>query len=142
HTINEAESTKNLQQLINNWLERMPFFDAEFWSNHSTNHFTEHTFWFTYRNIYQDGLTEREATKIIDFDYVLFEQKPDDLSEEQLQYLRSNFSPKALRAALFIMLYRDFPVFQTSYQIVDALIEIDHLLSNWRHKHLIMVRRM
>lgn len=40
------------------------------------------------------------------------------------------------------MLYRDFPVFQTSYQILDALIEIDHMLSNWRHKHLIMVRRM
>ena len=40
------------------------------------------------------------------------------------------------------MLYRDFPVFQTSYQILDSLIEIDHLMSNWRHKHLIMVRRM
>jgi tryptophan 2,3-dioxygenase len=61
---------------------------------------------------------------------------------EQLETLRSNFSPKAMRAALFIMLYRDFPVFQTSYQLLDALIEIDHLLSNWRHKHLIMVRRM
>jgi tryptophan 2,3-dioxygenase len=40
------------------------------------------------------------------------------------------------------MLYRDFPVFQTSYQILDALIEIDHMMSNWRHKHFIMVRRM
>jgi tryptophan 2,3-dioxygenase len=59
-----------------------------------------------------------------------------------LQNIRSNFSAKALRAALFIMLYRDFPVFQTSYQILDSLIEIDHLLSNWRHKHIIMVRRM
>ena len=40
------------------------------------------------------------------------------------------------------MLYRDFPLFQTSYQILDSFIEIDHLLSSWRHKHLIMVRRM
>ena len=47
-----------------------------------------------------------------------------------------------MRAALFIMLYRDFPVFQTSYQILDALIEIDNQLSNWRHKHIDMVRRM
>jgi tryptophan 2,3-dioxygenase len=47
-----------------------------------------------------------------------------------------------MRAALFIMLYRDFPVFQTSYQILDALIEIDNMMSNWRHKHFIMVRRM
>jgi tryptophan 2,3-dioxygenase len=40
------------------------------------------------------------------------------------------------------MLYRDFPVFQTSYQILDALIEIDLMMSNWRHKHFSMVRRM
>lgn len=33
-------------------------------------------------------------------------------------------------------------MFQTSYQLLDSLIEIDHLMSNWRHKHLIMVRRM
>jgi tryptophan 2,3-dioxygenase len=52
------------------------------------------------------------------------------------------FSPKAMRAALFIMLYRDFPVFQTSYQILDSLIEIDNELSNWWHKHMDMVRRM
>ena len=40
------------------------------------------------------------------------------------------------------MLYRDFPVFQTSFQILDTLIEIDHWLAGWRHKHYVMVRRM
>ncbi|HEY8689339.1 MAG TPA: tryptophan 2,3-dioxygenase family protein [Chitinophagaceae bacterium] len=40
------------------------------------------------------------------------------------------------------MLYRDFPVFQTSYQILDSLVEIDHQMAGWRHKHLVMVRRM
>ena len=40
------------------------------------------------------------------------------------------------------MLFRSFPLFQTSYQVLDALIEIDNLMSNWRQKHLIMVRRM
>jgi tryptophan 2,3-dioxygenase len=142
NSITDVEAGKNVQQLINNWLERMPFFNEAFWNNHVPDHCIQHPFWFDYRNIYQAGLTEREAAKINDFDYVLFEQQQEGLSTEQLQNLRSNFSPKALRAALFIMLYRDFPVFQTSYQILDALIEIDHLLSNWRHKHLIMVRRM
>jgi tryptophan 2,3-dioxygenase len=47
-----------------------------------------------------------------------------------------------MRAALFIMLYRDFPVFQTSYQILDSLVEIDHQMAGWRHKHLVMVKRM
>jgi tryptophan 2,3-dioxygenase len=90
-------------------------------------------FWNDYRQIYQEGLTEREALKTIDFDYVFFNRVPENADAESLQALRSSFSSMALRAALFIMLYRDFPVFQTSYQILDSLIEIDHLLSNWRH---------
>ena len=71
-----------------------------------------------------------------------FDIKPADTTLDQLAVLRSSFSTAAIRSALFIMLYRDFPVFQTSYQLLDSLIEIDHLMSNWRHKHLIMVRRM
>jgi len=143
--ITKVEDQKTLLHLVNDWLERMPFFEERFWKSYQTNHGTEitnHPFWSDYRHIYSSGLTEREKSKIYDFDYVFFEQSHPEYNAEQLQALRSSFSPKALRAALFIMLYRDFPVFQTSYQIVDSLIEIDHLLSNWRHKHLIMVRRM
>ncbi len=143
--INEVEDQKNLLQLVNDWLERMPFFKDAYWSSFSTDapdSVTQHPFWTAYRQIYQNGLTEREKGKQIDFDYVFFEQVPEGIDKDQLLLLRSHFSPKALRSALFIMLYRDFPVFQTSYQILDSLIEIDHLMSNWRHKHLIMVRRM
>jgi len=65
NNINEVESTKNVQQLINNWLERMPFFDEAFWNNSVHDHFTQHAFWFDYRTIYQAGLTEREAAKLL-----------------------------------------------------------------------------
>ena len=143
--INETEEQKNLLQLVNDWLERMPFFREDYWNNYKPSvpePLTHHPFWNDYRHIYQAGLTEREQNKIYDFDYVFFEQSPAGYTPEQLEGLRSNFSPAALRAALFIMLYRDFPVFQTSYQILDSLIEIDHLMSSWRHKHLVMVRRM
>jgi tryptophan 2,3-dioxygenase len=143
--ITDTEEKKNLLQLVNGWLERMPFFREEFWAQYqpaNSSPATQHPFWDDYRNIYKNGLTEREQNKINDFDYVFFEKIPEGYTPEQLEALRSNFSPAALRAALFIMLYRDFPVFQTSYQVLDSLIEIDHLMSNWRHKHLIMVRRM
>lgn len=143
--INEVEDEKNLLQLVNDWLERMPFFKEEYWKDYQStapNSIAQHPFWNDYREIYKNGLTEREQNKIHDFDYVFFEKIPADSTPEQLENLRSNFSPGALRAALFIMLYRDFPMFQTSYQILDSLIEIDHLMANWRHKHLIMVRRM
>jgi tryptophan 2,3-dioxygenase len=141
----KAEAGDNLLILINHWLERMPFFEISFWEHYQPNYDENafhHPFWNDYKAIYKTGLTEREAKKINDFDYVFFEQNPAGYDTDQLSELRSNFSPAALRAALFIMLYRDFPVFQTSYQILDALIEIDLHLSNWRHKHLIMVRRM
>ena len=143
--ISATEEKMNLLQLVNNWLERMPFFKENYWQQIPVSQkdtVTNHSFWEAYRTIYQTGLTERERSKIQDFDYVFFEKETDSFSPEQYDGLRSNFSPKALRSALFIMLYRDFPVFQTSYQILDSLIEIDHLMSNWRHKHLIMVRRM
>lgn len=141
--LNENEKSTNLLSLINNWLERIPFFENELWKNyHNQFSVTDmmHPFWSDYRNIYKNGLNEREANKINDFDFVFFENN-NNLPEEKLP-AKPMLSPSAMRAALFIMLYRDFPVFQTSYQILDALVEIDHQMSNWRHKHLDMVRRM
>ncbi|SKA19353.1 tryptophan 2,3-dioxygenase [Sediminibacterium ginsengisoli] len=143
--ISDVEEQPTLQQLVNRWLERMPFFREELWSDYTPAKSTageHHPFWNDYRAIYEASLTEREKQKIADFDYVFFEKIPAGYTPEQLEGLRALFSPAALRSALFIMLYRDFPVFQASYQVLDALIEIDHLLSSWRHKHLIMVRRM
>jgi len=143
--INEREAERNLLQLINNWLERMPFFENPFWENYkplTVENAIGHVFWNDYRHVYKKSLTQREANKIIDFDYVFFNKTTEDTIPGNFDHLQTSFSSAALRAALFIMLYRDFPVFQTSYQILDSLIEIDHLMSNWRHKHLIMVRRM
>ncbi|MDE3236570.1 MAG: tryptophan 2,3-dioxygenase [Bacteroidota bacterium] len=144
-TITQTEDHLSILQLVNNWLERMPFFEHFFWQEYASKeeaNSTAHPFWNEYRNRYRNSLTPREAGKLNDFEYVFFEQHHSSIHPEQAALLRSSFSAKAMRAALFIMLYRDFPVFQTSYQILDTLIEIDHLLSNWRHKHLIMVRRM
>lgn len=140
-SINETESKHSLLQLINTWLERMPFFDEKFWIEGKSEHIEQHAFWKNYHQLYASSLTEREKNKLADFEFVFFEKDAAFTADEK-NMLRSSFSAKAMRSALFIMLYRDFPVFQTSYQILDSLIEIDHLMSNWRHKHIIMVRRM
>ena len=141
--IKEGEKEPDLLHLINTWLERMPFFEEEYWKKFIGNHGKDdvHIFWSEYRNIYMNGLTEREKNKIHDFDFIFFE-KPGNLLLEEQQKLQITLSSTAMRAALFIMLYRDFPVFQTSYQILDSLVEIDNLMAGWRHKHLVMVRRM
>ena len=138
--INESESKVSLIHLVNNWLERMPFFDNDLWENLASSKDVLHPFWSEYRKIYKDGLTEKEAGNIEGFDTVFFENK--NTGAEETQSNNTVLSPKAMRSALFIMLYRDFPVFQTSYQILDSLIEIDHQMAGWRHKHLVMVRRM
>ncbi len=141
--INEIEKSTSLLLLINNWLERMPFFENELWKNYQQQFPVNeimHPFWSDYRTVYKNGLNAREADKISDFDFIFFENKNDSV-ESQLP-AKPALSPSAMRAALFIMLYRDFPVFQTSYQILDALIEIDNKMGNWRHKHIDMVRRM
>ena len=143
--INTIENKQSLVKLINNWLERMPFFEKDYWfsflkEDENNQH---HPFWISYREIYRSGLTEREAGKIQDFDYVFLEQVPTENAEpERLAMLRSSLSAKAMRAALFIMLYRDFPVFHNSFQILDTLIDIDNALAAWRHAHFRMVRRM
>jgi tryptophan 2,3-dioxygenase len=133
--IEQVEHTATLLQLFNNWLERMPFFDPVYWENYqqvSQETSMEHAFWNDYRHLYGASLTEREIHKLQDFD----QQFTLDESADK------GFSNRALRSALFIMLYRDFPVFQTSFQLLDTLIEIDHWLAGWRHKHYVMVRRM
>ena len=143
-TINETEGKESLLQLVNNWLERMPFFEKDFWKEYVAKfptHDDRHVFWNDYRTIYKEGLTEREASKIRDFDLIFFNHNTG-FTDEQVALLKTALSAEAMKAGLFIMLYRDFPVFQTSYQILDSLVEIDHQLATWRHKHLVMVRRM
>ena len=52
------------------------------------------------------------------------------------------FSPRATRAALFIMLYRGYPMLQLPFQVLNVLLEIDEQLSTWRYRHMSMVHRM
>ena len=52
-----------------------------------------------------------------------------------------SLSPKACRSALFIMLYRGYPMMEMPFQLLNSLLEIDNQLGNWRYRHINMVRR-
>ncbi|MFN4284547.1 MAG: tryptophan 2,3-dioxygenase family protein [Lacibacter sp.] len=130
-----AEAQPSLLQLLNNWLRRMPFFDHSYWQGYvpvCAERQHPHPFWNDYRFLYAQSLTERERHKLADFDRQFLSEEP----------AAGGLEAAAMRSALFIMLYRDFPVFQTSFQLLDTFIEIDHGLAGWRHKHYVMVRRM
>ena len=125
----EREST--LKELIIKWLERMPYFDDKYWVDYkSTRESSEQKFWSNYRQAYQTSLSAREGERLAEFDTVFFKEGRGDLS------------PKAMQSALFITLYRDLPIFQLPFELLNTLSEIDELLSNWRYRHFSMVRRM
>lgn len=131
--VKEAEESTSLVELINTWLERMPYFkDADYWKDIPAS--TPHTFWQKYRQIYASGLLEVEKSNLSGFD-ILFMNDKDYPTERRL-------SPEANRNALFIMLYRDYPLLNTPYRLLEMLLNIDELLAQWRYRHMNMVQRM
>jgi tryptophan 2,3-dioxygenase len=51
-------------------------------------------------------------------------------------------SARSIRAALFIMLYRDHPALQLPFRLLAALMDIDETMTMWRYRHALMVERM
>jgi tryptophan 2,3-dioxygenase len=128
--IKDAEKGPSLIELTNAWLERMPFFDDEaIWENYKNN--SKEKFWDDYENIYISSLADAEKNNAAFFKSIFNE----DNTERSL-------SAKASRAALFIMLYRGYPMLELPFQLLDTLLEIDNQLGNWRYRHINMVQRM
>jgi tryptophan 2,3-dioxygenase len=137
--IKQAESQKSLLQLLNGWLERMPFFEeGNLWSNYRSlgadaGDTGLHQFWADYRQLYSGSLAEAENANKTYFDKVFLDAAASD---------ESQLSPRASRAALFIMLYRGYPILQLPFQLLNNLLEIDEQMSTWRYRHMSMVHRI
>ncbi len=131
--IKEAESMQSFLQLVNDWLERMPLFDDKIlWKDFPEAEKDQHPFWTAYKKAYSNSLAEAEKNNLAAFDEVMF-------NHTETHY---TLSAKANRAALFIMLYRGYPLLQLPFQVLNNLLEIDEQLSTWRHRHMNMVHRM
>lgn len=128
--IKKAEAGKSIIELVNTWLERMPL-APEFSDDASS-------FWQVYRKTYSDSLVDAEKENLKTFDEILFDKR--NLQDGQTNILQ--FSSAASKAALFIMLYRGYPLLQLPFQLLNCLLEIDEQLSSWRYRHMNMVHRM
>ncbi len=115
--IKDAEDGKSVLELINAWLERMPFITDDFWKN--------------YEQVYVSSLAEAEKANATSFAEVF-----NNAAAER------HLSPKASRSALFIMLYHGYPMMELPFQLLDTLLEIDNQLGAWRYRHINMVQRM
>lgn len=134
--IAKVEAEKSIIELLNAWLERMPFFDETGnWVGFepSANEEDKHDFWASYRHNYSSSLTEGEKGNMERFDKLFFNA---DFTKDR------RLSNKANRAALFIMLYRSYPLLQLPFRMLNLLLEVDEQLALWRIRHINMVHRI
>jgi tryptophan 2,3-dioxygenase len=128
--VKNAEAQQSLLELVNSWLERMPFIKSElYWKTSEESP----SFWQLYYQAYKDSLQEAEMPNLKVFEK-LFINKEDYPADRR-------FSAEANRAALFIMLYRDQPLLHLPYELLNCLLEVDEFLAMWRYRHIHMVQR-
>ncbi len=132
-TITQIESEATLKGLVIKWAERTPFFDESLWREYQSFYpvvVGTQKFWSDYKQMYQSSLSKNEQGRLSELEQVFYKE---GLGE---------FSVDAMRSILFIMMYRNLPIFQTPFDLLTTLIDIDELLSQWRYKHMLMARRM
>ncbi|MBE2280231.1 MAG: tryptophan 2,3-dioxygenase [Ignavibacteriaceae bacterium] len=153
--ISEAENSLTLLQGLKKWLNRMPFFDKDLWSHYQPiypyNRIGDNKFASDYFNIYDQ--LQRELRDNI----LLIENINENAKQKAVEgYINSidtfktlfiekgtdTFSANELITAMFIMLYRQSPMLRLPFAFINSLVEIDELLSTWRYKHYLIVRKM
>jgi tryptophan 2,3-dioxygenase len=123
--IDALETMPTLLELVNAWLERMPFLEPRFWPA------GEAPFFARLEKTYTESLVQGEEGNAALWKKIFVEGSPE-----------RRLSPAACRSALFIMLYRDEPIFQQAFRFLEALLDIDEAMAAWRGRHINMVHRM
>lgn len=146
--LTELEEQPTLFELVDNWLARMPFAKMR-----------DFDFWFEYLNVVNSmldrdketiksnktlhpkelefELKNLEATRI-NYHTLLNEQKYNELYRAGTVRMTRN----AKLSAIFINLFRDEPILQLPYRLMNHLIDIDEMFTTWRYQHSIMAHRL
>ena len=72
------------------------------------------------------------------FDTLFDADRYQELRREGIRHLTQD----AFLAALLINLYRDEPILQLPFRLLQSLMDIDEGFTSWRHRHALMVSRM
>lgn len=148
---NEMATVLNQPSLFDSlekWLERTPFLqnnEFSFWESYkdSVNKMFKEDMDIVRGN---ERLNDEDKKRNIDglentlrsFD-ALFDEKAYEKLRQEGQF---RLSYKALHAALLVQLYRDQPILQTPFRIIQALLDIDETMTTWRYRHALMALRM
>ncbi len=146
--LEEFEKDISVFELIEAWLERMPFSqfeDFDFWGEYSKAvdemlHQDRET--ISTNTILDDRVRAMEL-KNLDETQNTFKALLDTKSYEKWRSAgKVRLSQKAMLSAVFIYLYRDYPALQMPFKILNSLVEVDENFTTWRYRHAIMVQRI
>lgn len=138
----------SLFELVEKWLERTPFLNFQgfdFWESYKKNVLDSFD---SEKAVIQNNprLSDEEKKRnlgMLDGTLKTFEALFDESKYKDLQnqeYFRLSY--RAIHAALLIQLYRDEPILQMPFRLLQALVNIDEHMTQWRYRHSLMAHRM
>jgi tryptophan 2,3-dioxygenase len=147
--VEELEEQPSLFQLVESWLERMPFTNNDkfnFWDAYkeSVQSIMETDEAIIEEHMSRLGEKEKEAQlENLNLTKQTFDSLLDEKSHQKLiDQGKRKLSQSATLNALFILLYRDEPILHLPYKFLTSLMDIDENFTAWRHRHAIMAHRM
>lgn len=146
--LRRSHERTSLFDLVVRWLERTPFLEFE-----------GYDFWRSYRESV-DRMNQRDRRLIESNPNLTDEGRRQQLArlDDAAASMQMLFDPDiyaaaveagerrmtrpAFLAALLINLYRDEPILQMPFRVLQALIDVDEGFTTWRYRHALMVQRM
>jgi len=142
-TLASEQQRTTVLEALDGWVSRTPFVSMG-----------DFTFDRAYREAI-DAMLDQEITRVraeIDLEPQRRQQEIDALENARSAFSSVfgdtlaepvwRMSSRSIRAALFIMLYRDQPALQLPFRLLAALMDIDETMTMWRYRHALMVERM
>ncbi len=146
--LEETENRISIFELIEAWLERMPFSqfdDFDFWGDYSAavEKMLKQDHDIISTNPVLDERTREMELKNLALTKETFNTLLDSAAFEAWRNSgKVRLSQKAMLSAVFIYLYRDYPALQMPFRILNSLVEVDEKFTTWRYRHAIMVQRI
>ncbi len=146
--VEESEKQTSMFDAVASWLERTPFLEL------SNFRFVEEYKAAANKMLDAEAAALSGADELpeevlkIHIDAIEASRKGFEsfLDSSEHQRLVNNgqrrLSFQATMAALFINVYRDEPILQLPFQLLETLVEIDENFTIWRSRHAVMVHRM
>ncbi len=143
----DLEDDKSLFDLVEKWLERIPFLNMEGFNFVKKYETAVNDMMDKEVSIIKESLLTKEdeilRIRMIEENNKYFEQVFNkEKHNNAIENGETSLSYDATMSALLISLYRDYPILHLPYKFLRNLIEMDHQIANWRYRHMQMVEKM